>query len=205
MIPYSDQLDQLAPAIALAQAEIEGAKLDADNPFFKTTYATLASVWSACKPALIKNGLSVLQFSEPSPDGTLALVTMLLHKSGQFIAGTETMPLAKNDPQGYGSAITYARRYGLAAMVGVCPEDDDAEAATHHAKSTARPLQRDSGPKPGGGAPTLTLAQSLAQGTLSEAHKQELRRLGFTSLRDIPANVQAMEPSEALRALSGAA
>lgn len=140
---HSEQLDQLGAAMAAAQADIEGAAKDRDNPFFKTTYATLASVWAACKPALTKNGLSVLQFSEPGSDGTLALTTMLLHASGQYVSGTEVVRLVKDDPQGYGSAMTYARRYGLAAMVGVSPEDDDAEAATDR-----RPRQRQQAAPP---------------------------------------------------------
>jgi hypothetical protein len=128
----SEQINELAAALALAQAEIEKADKDRTNPAFRSSYATLGSVWDAAKEALTRHGLSVAQLPVPSEKGTLALTTMLLHKSGQFLAGTITMPLAKEDPQGYGSALTYGRRYGLAAMVGVCPEDDDGNAASSH-------------------------------------------------------------------------
>jgi hypothetical protein len=128
----SEQINELAAALALAQAEIEKADKDRTNPAFRSSYATLGSVWDAAKEALTRHGLSVAQLPVPSEKGTLALTTMLLHKSGQFLAGTITMPLAKEDPQGYGSALTYGRRYGLAAMVGVCPEDDDGNAASGH-------------------------------------------------------------------------
>lgn len=126
---HSDQLNEIAAALCKAQTKLEGAKRDSSNPFFKSKYADLASVWEACKPVLSENGLSVTQFCLPSDGNTVNLTTMLLHSSGQFISGTMTMPLGKADPQGYGSAMTYARRYGLAAIVGVCPEDDDGEGA----------------------------------------------------------------------------
>jgi len=132
----SEAINELAAALCHAQAEIEAADKDGRGNYGR--YTTLLSVWDACKPALTKHGLSVAQFAEPSEPGTLALTTMLVHKSGQFIAGTETLPLAKSDPQGYGSALTYARRYGLAAMVGVCPDDDDADTASARPAQTAQ-------------------------------------------------------------------
>lgn len=125
----SEAIDQLAAALSKAQAELEPARKDRKNDHFHHRYATLTSVWDACRETLAKHGLSVAQFAEPSDPGVLHLTTMLLHTSGQWLAGTETIPLAKQDPQGYGSACTYARRYGLAAMVGICTEDDDGEAA----------------------------------------------------------------------------
>lgn len=125
----SEQLNELGKALSAAQAVIKGAAKDTKNDFFKAKYADLSSVWDACRESLTANGLSVSQFCLPSDPGTLALTTMLLHSSGQFISGTMTMPLGKADPQGFGSALTYARRYGLAAIVGVCPDDDDAEGA----------------------------------------------------------------------------
>lgn len=126
---HSDQMDALAAALAKAQARIEGAVKDKVNPHLKSKYADLSSVWDACREALKENGLSIVQGAEPSDRDTLALTTMLLHSSGQWVSGTMTMPLSKPDPQGYGAALTYARRYGVAAMVGVCPEDDDAQSA----------------------------------------------------------------------------
>ncbi len=145
----SETLNELAAALTLAQAEIEDAEKCKQNPAFRSKYADLGAIWDACKPALAKHGLSVAQFCEPAPEGQLMLTTMLLHKSGQFLSGTALIPLAKVDPQGYGSAMTYARRYGLAAMVGVCPEDDDGNAASGRGRDHYQnaPPQRN-GPNP---------------------------------------------------------
>jgi len=118
----SSSIDELAKALCKAQSEIRGAKKDADNPFFKSKYADLESVWDACRPALNANGLSVTQVVS----GT-QLVTMLLHTSGQWVRGAQEVCPKESSPQAIGSAITYARRYGLAAIVGVVQVDDDAE------------------------------------------------------------------------------
>jgi len=125
----SESVKELATALAKAQAAIQGATKDKTNPHFRSAYADLASVWDACREALTKNGLSVVQTNEPSDGQTVVVETTLLHSSGEYMTGTLVMPVAKFDPQGVGSAITYARRYALAAMVGVAPEDDDGEAA----------------------------------------------------------------------------
>lgn len=137
----SEQINELATALAKAQGQLNGAKKDATNPHFKSRYADLASVWDACREALTKHGLSVLQ----SPRGVVTeagawaveLETCLLHTSGQWMADTLTVPVGKADAQGVGSAVTYARRYSLAAFVGVAPEDDDGNAASANAKAHA--------------------------------------------------------------------
>lgn len=135
-------LEHLATALAKAQAQIKGAVRDSENPYFKSAYADLASVWDACRAPLTANGLSVVQLPGPveigDPGAFVELRTMLLHESGQFLASTLRMPVKDLTPQGVGSAITYARRYALAAVVGVAPEDDDGEAA----------MGRDKAPKP---------------------------------------------------------
>jgi len=124
----SETIGALAAALAKAQAEITGAVKDAANPFFKSKYADLESVWSACRKPLTDNGLSVVQTTDYTTEG-LMLRTTLLHSSGQWIAGD--MPVLTKDasPQAQGSGITYARRYALAAIVGVYQTDDDGEAA----------------------------------------------------------------------------
>lgn len=124
----SDQINELATALAKAQGQIEGAKKDSANPFFKSTYADLASVWDACRRQLSSNGLSVTQCPEESESG-ISVETMLMHSSGQWISGRYSMPVSKVDAQAVGSAITYARRYALAAIVGIAPEDDDGNKA----------------------------------------------------------------------------
>jgi hypothetical protein len=124
----SEQINELAGALAKAQAEIKGALKDAQNPFFKSSYADLASVWDAIRAPLAKHGLSVIQTTDSTEKG-MVLVTTLAHASGQWIEGRYPIQPMKNDPQAMGSATTYARRYALAAIVGVAQIDDDGEAA----------------------------------------------------------------------------
>jgi len=125
-IPY---LDKIAPALVAAQAKITFATKDSTNPHFKNRYADLQSVIEAIKGPLNENGIAFIQTPSKSEAGLLSLTTMLIHTSGQFIMDTATIPLPKNDPQGYGSALTYGRRYGLAAICGLFQADDDGEAA----------------------------------------------------------------------------
>ena len=145
----SETLNELAAALAKAQSQIQGATKDKTNPHFRAAYADLASVWDACREALTKNGLSVAQTFEPVEGQAVALETTLLHQSGQFVSSKLVMPVSKFDPQGVGSAITYARRYALAAMVGVAPEDDDGESAMGRAKGN------------GEKQPTVKIAQTV--------------------------------------------
>lgn len=123
----SEQLDQIAEALAKAQDEMDFARKDSSNPFFKSSYADLASVWDVCRQVLPKNGLAVSQSLVPGEG--INVRTLLMHKSGQWVCGVCQLPPVKNDPQAYGSAITYARRYSLAAIVGVIADDDDGECA----------------------------------------------------------------------------
>jgi len=139
----SDSIGQLATALAKAQAKVHGASKDKTNPHLKSKYADLASIWDAARDALTANDLSIVQLptSERSPEGALRLFieTVLMHKSGEWIGERYEMPLVKTDPQGVGSAITYARRYALAAMTSVCPEDDDAESQTSRQSTPEAP------------------------------------------------------------------
>lgn len=134
----SEQINELATALAKAQAEMAGAKKDAQNPHFKSSYADLASVWDAARPALTKHGLAVTQFTIPTERDEVLVETTILHSSGQWLAGRIAIPVDKHNAHGYGSALTYARRYALAAAVGIAPEDDDGNEA---AKSA--PKKRD--------------------------------------------------------------
>jgi hypothetical protein len=124
----SDAINELATALHLAQGKIKHAIKDSSNPFFKSRYADLSSVWDAIRDAFQSHGLAVTQIPDMDGDKPV-LVTVLMHKSGQWISGTYPINPSKNDPQGIGSAITYARRYALQAVAGVCPDDDDGEAA----------------------------------------------------------------------------
>lgn len=120
----SEQINELVTALAKAQGEILPASKDGINPHFKSRYADLASISSACRPALSKHGLAIMQTMDEA-NGKLVLVTTLAHSSGQWMRSSLPIISAKQDAQSIGSAITYMRRYGLAAMVGVVADDDD--------------------------------------------------------------------------------
>jgi len=123
----------LASAMALAFAEIEAATKAANNPHFKSKYADLSAVIDAVKPALINHGLFFTQHCHPSDDGVM-VETVLGHASGEEKSlGKLYVPANKKDAQGFGSALTYARRYGLMTAFGVPAEDDDGNAAAKSA------------------------------------------------------------------------
>jgi len=139
MNTQSDNIADLAIALSKAQAENGTVHKDAKNPFFKSNYASLAQVWETVRPALTANGLSVVQL--PSQDATGYYVeSMLIHSSGQWIKCRTYMKPVKEDPQGIGSLISYARRYALQSLVMVCPDDDDGEMAM--GRSTSVPQAR---------------------------------------------------------------
>lgn len=125
---FSPSCGSIALALSKAQKDVKGATKDAANPFFKSRYADLESVWNACREALSANELAVMQM--PYNDGiNVGIVTILAHSSGEWMQSRISAPPSKNDAQSIGSVITYLRRYALAAMVGVAPTDDDGEAA----------------------------------------------------------------------------
>jgi len=121
--------NEIATALIEAQKEMTCAKKDAVNPFFKSKYADLSSIIQAIKDPLLKNDICYVQTVE-SLDGNNFLRTTLIHKSGQSISGSMLIKPTKDDMQGLGSAVTYARRYGLQAIVGLPAEDDDGNAAS---------------------------------------------------------------------------
>ena len=121
----SPEIDKLAAALAKAQSELEGAKKESTNPFFKSSYADLHAVIKSAFPYLSKYGLSVSQGNEIIPNA-ICVTTTLMHASGQWLRSKVKLPLSKVDAQGVGAAITYGRRYGLSAIVGIAQYDDDA-------------------------------------------------------------------------------
>lgn len=125
----SENLNELAMALSKAQGEMDNAKKDCNNPFFKSKYADLTSVWAACREPLTKNGLAVVQ-TMCDKEGKLILETTLMHSSGQWIKSFLPIIAQKPDAQSMGAAITYMRRFSLSALVGICPEDDDGNAAS---------------------------------------------------------------------------
>lgn len=136
----SDNINELATALAKAQGAMRFAIKDANNPFFKSKYADLSSVVEAIRDALSGNGLSYMQHLHPSEKHEVCVETVLLHASGQWVScGTLTVPVSKHDAQGFGSALTYARRYSLSAAVGVVADDDDGNAAAAAAPKAPAP------------------------------------------------------------------
>lgn len=125
----SEQIADLTAALAKAQSEIEGAIKTSENPHFRNRYADLGAVWEAIRGPLTKHGLSVVQFPRACEMG-VEVETTLFHTSGQFMSDTLALPVLKRDAQGFGSAITYARRYALMAVAGIAPVDDDGNEAS---------------------------------------------------------------------------
>ena len=136
----SENVTELAKALLNVQRTVQPATKDAENPFTKSWYASLNSVMDACRDALIENGIWLCQYPVPvEQPNTLGLVTKLTHaESGQWQSSLAVVPLPKADPQGMGSAITYARRYALTAMLGMVTEDDDGEGAQNGKKLPTR-------------------------------------------------------------------
>jgi hypothetical protein len=143
----SESVGAIAKAMAKVQATVEGASKGKVNPAFKSKYADLSSVWEACREPLSANGLAIVQFPGEMVENRMTMTTQLLHESGEWMRATLSIPLSKVDAQGYGSCVTYARRYALAAVVGICPEDDDGNAASagRSARNDASPATIDDG------------------------------------------------------------
>ena len=122
-------MQQIATALVKAQKAFAPALKTATNPHFRSKYADLAACIEAVVDALNANGIALIQRTHDSDNG-VAIETLFVHESGETISGgIFHVPAAKQDPQGYGSALTYARRYSLMSACGIAPEDDDAESA----------------------------------------------------------------------------
>lgn len=148
-------------ALAKVQGELVGAKKDSKNPHFKNNYADLESVWSAWALVGPKNGFSVIQKISDAGEHRMGVVveTVLAHSGGHTESTRTFVPAPKGDAQGYGSAITYGRRYSLAAMVGIVQVDDDGEAA-----------RQASGPD-------VSALKSFADGAFKDKDARELRSI----------------------------
>lgn len=131
----SEEIGSLAAALAKAQGAIRSAIKDSTNPHLKSKYADLANVWDAVRAPLSANSLAIFQQVSANGD-VVSVATTLAHESGQWICSTLDLRAVKGDPQGIGSAITYARRYSLSALVGVAADDDDGNAASAPPKKT---------------------------------------------------------------------
>jgi hypothetical protein len=196
---HTVELNELAGALSKAQASMGNAKKDASNPFFKSKYADLASVWDAIRGPITAHGLAVIQSVGCDEEG-MFLVTKLIHSSGQWVDSQVRIKPVKDDPQGLGSAITYVRRYALQAIVGVAPEDDDGNAASGMSEPKAiKQPQRTSAPKSDQSAvlkPTQAAIINQAQvvrfysivrkaGYNDSQIKEVLTSCGYSSSKDI--------------------
>lgn len=134
----SNEIHELAAALAKAQGEMQTAGLRSENPYFKSKYADMAEIVRVSRPALTKNGLAVIQQILPNDDGQNLLHTILTHSSGQWIESRMRILPSKPDVQSLASYITYLRRYSYAALCGIVAsnEDDDAEVAVATERET---------------------------------------------------------------------
>lgn len=120
----SESISEIATALSKAQSKLENAVYNKTNPHFKSKYADLASVRDAIIPIMSSHDISIIQTTKRD-DSCVVLVTTMLHKSGEFISSEYPVLCANQTPQAMGSALTYARRYSLAAIAGIAAEDDD--------------------------------------------------------------------------------
>lgn len=196
-------LGQLATALACAQAKIQAAAKDRSNPHFGSKYATLASVWDACREPLTANGLSIVQLPRTLRDGEKIAVeveTVLFHKSGERISNKLILPVAQATAQGVGSALTYARRYALSSIVGVAPDDDDdgnAASGKPAEGNGARSEQRDQAPS---GVDSLAALRGAIKRDFKAANRwQSVREL--CTAAGVPATPLEKMPAADLRKL----
>lgn len=179
----SPTIGELAEALAKAQGMMDFAKKDADNPFFRSRYADLSACWEVCRGPLAQNNLAVVQTTRPTTDGSVSIISSLLHSSGEWIRGELAIKPVKDDPQGIGSAMTYARRYGLCALVGiVADEDDDAEGAMGRPQQAPKPLPQERQAKSQGRASKASEAQINAIFAISKDKGQEAHHAATTIL-----------------------
>lgn len=198
----SENLNELALALSKVQGAIKTAKKDCNNPFFKSKYADLSSVWEACREELSTNQIAVVQGGDDT-ETHLVVMTTLIHSSGQWMKSkmmiSKTMAdkgQQKERPmtaQEIGAATTYLRRYSVSSMVGVCPEDDDGNMASGKQVDQPRQMQK-AATQP---APTLTQAQvNILESQLAQVpeYREKLmiylkNSLGITDLRYIAPNM----------------
>lgn len=171
MIETSADTAKLDEALAKAQGEITAADKNGKNPAFKSRYADLSAIWEAARPALSKHGISVTQWPIHADDNRLHIVTRIAFK-GEWIRAHFSLPVTKQDPQGFGSATTYAKRYALAAALGVvADEDDDGNAASNRPAPPRQEVKQE--PKPESTpAPAESLADTIVR-KFNEAENAE--------------------------------
>ena len=135
----SESIANLAKALSIVQGNLTYASKDSANPFFKSKYADLESVWDSCRNLLADNGLSVIQMPGNYFEGRMWLITRLCHASGEWIEQEMSIPVAKQDAHGCLAAITYMRRGALAAFLGIVQADDDGNTASNKVAEPFKP------------------------------------------------------------------
>lgn len=175
-LEFSPTLGALAKALASAQSELKDAVKDAVNPHFKSKFATLSSVRAAITPIFCKNALAVTQLNEPHGDAGVCVVTVLMHESGEWIRSRLYVPVSKKDAQGFGSALSYARRYALAMIANISSdEDDDAEVAVKPTAAQKPQVVKDSDKAANDTSGPLDIAP-LLDGIKSASNTDELAK-----------------------------
>lgn len=189
---HSPTLGKLADALAKAQLAFKPVIKDSENPYFKSSYADLATIIAATKEGLSKNGLAVIQAPGRVMDNKVELISMLVHSSDEWIRATLFMPMSKADAQGIGSALTYGRRYSYQSLVSVAGEsDDDAASAVGMTQKDARGSSTDKSDKDGRNInPTQQRAfwAATTQGKKSKERVADylVANFGIKSSSDIP-------------------
>lgn len=174
----SNEINEIAKALAEFQQVVKDAKLDSVNPHFKSKFSSLSAIYAACRPLMGKYGLSFTHIVEPNGEGML-VSTLLMHSSGQWIKSSMPVHVDHSKPQAVGSGISYGRRYTLAAIVGISDtEDDDANEA-----------QNNPAPKPETKYLTKEQKNILAEALNEDSYEwfyENLKKIGFASLDVVP-------------------
>lgn len=199
-IKTSPQINEIVAALAKAQGEMKPAVFNRVNPHFRNRYADFTSCMDAVREPLSKNGLAISQMPSTTADGKFVLVTLLAHGSGQWMAGEFPLISAKQDSQGIGSAMTYAKRYSLCGMLGIVADeevdadDDDGEAAAGRgqpARQAPQPAAQTAPAAKLGKAEVVALT-NLIQNLDEESNKSFLewinKSFNAKSIQDIPQN-----------------
>jgi hypothetical protein len=176
----SESIKELATALAKAQGEMTFARKDSKNPFYKSVYSDLASVISAIRYPLSNNGLAFMQFPVGNEKDEVGIETMLVHSSGEWVMGDKFfIPVSKDDAQGYGSGLAYAKRYSLQAIIGIPSDDDDGAAASG---TTGAPKSLKDKPA----TPNVTPGEVL----------NTLREASLKGMDDLKTALRAMPPGD---------
>lgn len=209
----SETITEYAKAFIKAQKEVKQPLKDKDNPFFKSKYVPLESVADTIVAAFGSNGLAYSQDPQVDENGNIAVTTLVMHESGEWIEyGPTTLKPVKNDPQAAGSAITYARRYALSAIFGITSdEDDDGNNATHQRTSNqvtkkapaqnVETISKEAAEKYRKAIAEYAASTGNSDGTIA---KRFLNNLGVVDYRKIPLD-KVKDADEMISKLTGVA